>query len=1367
MRGVAIIAGCFLWACALGQTSQREIDEIVFKLDTRSPTGKILEQSISDRKSPQKVLSYRRHDPSVRKPPSILDGIYKIKLKPGEDLRQLLDSLNSVPGVLYAEPVYQEQLLEVPNDPHAQPDSSQTYLSVIQAYDAWDVSKSSEDIIIGIIDTGMDLDHEDLAGKLYANDDPVNGIDDDENGYIDDIYGYDFADEDPDTESDGAFHGTHVSGIAGAQVNNSIGIAGVGYNARIGPVKIFRSSDNTSNNSYDGIIYAADNGYDILTLSWGSTGSYSQFNQDVINYAVLERDVIVIAAAGNTPEDLEFYPASYENVLSVAATNFDDTKTTFSTYNRNVDLSAPGMDIYSTQNGNSYGLDGGTSHATPQVSGVAALVKHQFPELNALQIMERIRVTTDDISDIGTNVLFDGKLGKGRLNAFRAVSEEDVISTRSAPPVVNTSHPNGNFYYGDTIELQINLTNYLDPVFDLNIAFESESQFFNANNDPVDIEFLNTLQSTEVQGISYVVSENAGADQEMEIKLTYTDGKNYNDQQLFQLKTAPDHLDFGNDSLKVTLSGNGNLGYALDPFEEGIGLTWNSDQIAKDIGFIVTIDSTVILDNITNDLVNGGRDEDFNTITPIRPFDHPTANYTYNVFTGGDLIIEQTTLSWDSLPADVIAFSYRIVNNSSDTLKEIRTGIYTDFDLEDSIDYASTADLRTVFVGNDSTIFGGIRVLDPDSSISTLIDLTAILDTVSIITDSIKYEWTRPDPIDSIGFDTELDPAVFQGIYIDTLMPFQFAEVTFLISADNTLQELIANFNSAENQLNTFKDNPPIEDYFISCEGGNVIIDPSDGEQFYFFSDPYGMDTLAINDTLEVGSIQNDSLIFVANADELYPGPIRGMRIILSENIADFDIENDTFFLGDHPTNKVFFFDNSIQPNSWIWDFGNGSQASGIQDPNSIYNEPGTYDISLFVLNDQGCQDSVTRSITVLERPIEPTFDTLTICDGDNVNFNFEDDPLRLYLSEDSDVPIQEGNNLTITDILVDTSFYISRIEDQLESRKVKVDISIDKPITEYSVSPNLDSLAGHYINFSVTDAFQNVQWTINDSIITTTSTAIVDALSGPFRISLDLESLNGCPVTVQDTIDLVKSPTPLLNDIRICIGDSVTLDPGNGQYFGFYGDSTLSGALAKSETLTLTELNADTSIFIVGIDSLPGAALEVDILVEDFQFSIQVDPDTLYLENGRQVNFSTDSVEGTYTWHINNEIVGIGNSQVLFFDSASVFNVVLEGISDIGCTYTDSILFVVLNELPELPLGINNSTLRVFPNPSDGFIQIRPNLNIREWSISDIHGRQLKFSDEEFSIIDISELSNGIYILNVLLRDGNIITRRLIINKQ
>ncbi len=310
--------------------------------------------------------------------------------------------------------------------------------------EAWAIQTGSTDIIVSIHDGGIDGSHEDLQGNLWTNPNeiPGNGIDDDNNGYVDDVHGYNFADDTGTIPADD--HGTHVGGTVAAETNNEIGMAGVagGTGADDG-VRLMSCTcfGLTGNGGFeDSYVYAADNGSVISQNSWGygSSGVYDQALLDALDYFIAEAGKdengnqtgpmaggIVIFAAGNDADNGEWYPGYYEPVLAVAGTDHNDGKYLSSNYGPWVEMAAPGASVASTVPGNAYANFSGTSMACPHVSGVAALIVSQFKDdgITPQQVWDRLVSSTDPLS-------FDGAedWGTGRLNAFKALAEDDGLA---------------------------------------------------------------------------------------------------------------------------------------------------------------------------------------------------------------------------------------------------------------------------------------------------------------------------------------------------------------------------------------------------------------------------------------------------------------------------------------------------------------------------------------------------------------------------------------------------------------------------------------------------------------------------------------------------------------------------------------------------------------------------------------------------------------------------------------------------------------------------------------------------------------------------------------------------------------------------
>ena len=360
-----------------------------------------------------------------------INQIYRIKISSPYDPIYVSSKLAKHSEIEWAEPVYLREIVHTPNDPSF---SNQYALAKVQAEAAWDLSKENSNIIVAIVDSGVDWNHNDLNANIWQNDDPINGVDDDQNGFIDDIRGWDFggldgtADNDPTEDS--PTHGTHVAGISSAVTNNSLGIAGLGYNLTIMPVKTSQHdiSDRIIAYGYEGIIYAADNGADIINCSWGGFG-YSKAEQEVIDYAV-GKGCVLVCAAGNDGLKEVIFPAAYNGVLSVGNTNQNDVKSSSSNYGIDLDVCAPGSGIYSTWQGSTspYINLSGTSMASPLVAGLAGLVIDKFPNYTPLQIIEQIRVNADNID--GLNSGKEKMLGSGRINAYNALNNSSSKSVR-------------------------------------------------------------------------------------------------------------------------------------------------------------------------------------------------------------------------------------------------------------------------------------------------------------------------------------------------------------------------------------------------------------------------------------------------------------------------------------------------------------------------------------------------------------------------------------------------------------------------------------------------------------------------------------------------------------------------------------------------------------------------------------------------------------------------------------------------------------------------------------------------------------------------------------------------------------------------
>jgi len=400
-----------------------------------------------------------------------LSTLVKIVFDESVDINQVLRAYASDENVLYAEPNYHYYYNEkIPNDArfgeqwalHNTGQTGGTPDADIDAPEAWEIQTGDPNVIVGIIDTGVDLDHPDLAANLWINEDeiPNNGVDDDENGYVDDVHGYDFYNDDSDPQDD-HYHGTHCAGIVGAVSDNGDGVTGLAWNVRLMALKAGPPERVDLNSAIEAVYYAANNGALITNNSW-SGKSYSQALEEAFNYADQVGQVSIAAAGNNNTSEVR-YPANYETVFSVASTDHNDVKSGFSNFGNWIDVSAPGSAILNTILDDNYQILSGTSMAAPYVAGLAALLFSEHPGWTPDQVCLRIKNTTDDINDL--NAQHFGLLGTGRINAHKALMPAEP-SLKFADVIidddlfgVSQGNLDGIANAGETLELRISLRN--------------------------------------------------------------------------------------------------------------------------------------------------------------------------------------------------------------------------------------------------------------------------------------------------------------------------------------------------------------------------------------------------------------------------------------------------------------------------------------------------------------------------------------------------------------------------------------------------------------------------------------------------------------------------------------------------------------------------------------------------------------------------------------------------------------------------------------------------------------------------------------------------------------------------------------------
>lgn len=344
------------------------------------------------------------------------------------DVLAVCEELKKDPAVAWVQPNYQYRPCRQPNDPDF-PD--QYAHQLIEMAQAWEISTGSHDVVLAILGTGIEIDHPDLKDNIWANREemPNNHTDDDGNGYVDDVHGWNFehgnSDVTPDPFSSEFFsHETQVAGVIGAVGDNEMGVAGVNWQCSM---MVLRLSSNFTSMEISGALkYAADNGAQVVNMSFGGSGlgpNDDQAVKDAVEYAA-DRGLLLVASAGNSDTGTPHYPAAYPQVMAVSSTDGEDMKTGHSSYGPWVDIAAPGTDIMTTDVNGRYIATAGTSFSAPYVAAVGALVWSHRPELTAAQVRAVLENTADQVVYDRVDP-HDGYLGVGRVNAHRALLAAD------------------------------------------------------------------------------------------------------------------------------------------------------------------------------------------------------------------------------------------------------------------------------------------------------------------------------------------------------------------------------------------------------------------------------------------------------------------------------------------------------------------------------------------------------------------------------------------------------------------------------------------------------------------------------------------------------------------------------------------------------------------------------------------------------------------------------------------------------------------------------------------------------------------------------------------------------------------------------
>ena len=797
-----------------------------------------------------------------------LRTVYQFSIPNTLELSRARAILLATGAVEYVEPLYIRKPMYQPNDPLADSTiasltAGQYYLKQIKAYRAWDVNKGDSSIVIGITDGGVRLTHLDLKTQLKHNyADPIDGIDNDNDGFVDNFTGWDLANDDNDAGYDPAIvHGTLVAGVAAAAVNNGRGLAGVGHSSRFLPLNIYPNTSNGTFAGIEAIVYAADHGCQVIVMAWGAVGGYSALEQDVMTYAAVNRDAVLVAAAGNTNANLLFYPASYDHVLSVSGVTSTDQKTTAATYSPRVDLVAPGTSIlsaygYHAANGggpadDDYTTVGGTSFSAPMVAGAAALLRRQFPTYTAAQIRAQLRQTTDNIYGVPGNAPFVGRLGTGRLNMVKALTTTNVTEARVVSSTFIPARPTYNL--GDAVSLTVTVQNLLQPVSGLNVTLTSLSPYVTVTQGTFAVGNLGTLGQAENAATPFrftVAASGVPLNSVAPLRYRITTSGGYQFDQLFEVQLNPDYVVLNAGDLSVALTSRGSIGYDDLYASVGTGVTYRgSTGLLSEGGLLLATSPSRVSDRLRTSGGNS-RQSFFRIAQATHQQPGPRADQEMRaVFQDTvppsahsvGVRVRQRGYSWSQLGRrDFVLLEYSLKNLTADTLRPLYAGLFMDWDLpnadesgRNAADWDVARNLGYTYALMQGNSYAGVRLLRGGEPTTYAINNAAGAGTPVRLADGFslaeKFLTLSSGTIHSSAvLPSGADVSQVVGTRLARLAPGDSTTVAFAVLAAPTLSQLQQAADSAQAAYNALLPNLVVSSaQAISGEYNNVTITSS------------------------------------------------------------------------------------------------------------------------------------------------------------------------------------------------------------------------------------------------------------------------------------------------------------------------------------------------------------------------------------------------------------------------------------------------------------------------------------------------------------------------------------------------------------
>ncbi len=902
-----------------------------------------------------------------------LSQIYEVFFDKLYPVEIVVKQLYKTQLIVWAEPRFIQHLFYDPNDPDT---ANQYWINNIQARLGWNISRGDTNVKIAIIDNGIQWNHPDLVDNVAYNwADPINGIDDDNDGFVDNFQGWDLVgagtngiftpDNEPNSTLSSLHHGTSVAGFSSATTDNGVGIAGVGFLCRFMPIKT--AGEDYGNQiiaGYEGVVYAADRGCQIINCSWGSS-FYSFLGQDAVNYATYNRNSTVIAAAGNSNNTQKLYPAAYPVVVAVGATNSADLKGSISSYGRHITVMAPGtskttafQDTY-TQLSENY-----TSFASPIASGVAALIKSKNPNFTAEQVAQQLRISCDNIDNL--NPSFAGLLGNGRINLFKALN-----ITSPAVRIQNFVLVDGNNNIpqsGDSIRITGVFKNFLSPTTNLTATIVSNDPYITVQTATRNLGAIPTL-GVRSNTLPFVIkiASNVPANYNAFITVQYIDGA-YTDFEYYEFVINPTYANLATNYVQTSIIDNGKLGYVDYP-SNTLGLGWlyeGKQHLFEGAILIGRKTSGGISDNVrtggfgfSNDFVNT-QSVVLNSPGLVANQEAQTSFNDNGNSTPLNYSVNQK--SWAFATDKFIINQLSIRNNNFTIQDSVYFGVFADFDIGNPNNNRSEYDSTTKMVytySSDANYPEYVGIVHLTSS---------QFGTGCFVKDAYagNFTFTKPNKLLAISSGIDSSSAGLSGSGTDTyqflssgpmtILPLDSVVTAYAIVSGSSLNELKQNAQQAKLKyeciINGSSLTVDLGPNISSC-GTATLNATTPGAASYLWSNNATTPTIQVNATGTYTVIVFDSSGCSKSDDVL-------VTIFNPLNI-NYYINRDSLSTAD----TLFFADSTQGSTSWIWNFGNGF---GSMNRSGFYQfpAPGSYTLTLIVSNGT-CSDTLTRTIIVTQ----------------------------------------------------------------------------------------------------------------------------------------------------------------------------------------------------------------------------------------------------------------------------------------------------------------------------------------------------------------------------------------------------------------